>query len=251
MTDLIQDALNKPGEGDAGTQTPKPDAGDLLSGLVGEGKRYKDTNALAQGKTDGDAHIKKLETEGAEMRDVIKKLEETASKGATMAEILEALKSKPGSEGGDTPAITEARLAELIESNLTDRGNKQTLTVNRAECNVALLEHFKGDATKAAEFLKKKQAEVGISPVELDRMAGVTPSAFKQLMGLSDKRTPGQTFTPPGEGGSSVPLDTGGARNAAYYAALKEKVGFNKFYAPKIQSQRFKDMEDLGEDFNK
>jgi hypothetical protein len=139
----------------------------------------------------------------------------------------------------------------MIESSHTERDTKQTRESNRESCNVALLGHFKGDAVKAGEFLKKKQAEVGIAPAELDRMAAVTPSAFKQLLGLSDKRTSEPGFTPPKEGGSSVPLDTGGIRNAAYYAALKEKVGFNNFYAPKIQNQRFKDMEDLGEDFNK
>ena len=219
-TDLIQDALN-PAASEGGTPPQAPADGDLLAGLVGEGKRYKDNNALAQGKTDGDAHIKQLETENAEMRGVVKALEEKASKGATMAEILDALKPTEGTPG-QPPAVTKEQLAEMIESSHTDRDQRQSAAANREDCNVTLLNHFKGDREKAAEFLKKRQLEVTIDPAELDRMAAVTPGAFKQLLGLTDKRTSDQPFTPPAEGGRSVPLDTGGIRNAAYYANLKK-----------------------------
>lgn len=68
--------------------------------LVGEGKPFKDIEALAKGKMDADAFIEQLKNENAQMREAVASSEQEALKAATMSQVLEAVRTLSGS--GDT-----------------------------------------------------------------------------------------------------------------------------------------------------
>jgi hypothetical protein len=252
MTDLIGDAGNLPGEGK--DQNRQTDTGDNLAELVGDGKRYKDAEALAKGRLDADAHIARLEVEAKEKTEAIKLLEDRADQGTTMKDILEHLKAGNSENQQDSQdqAVTEEAIAEMVETRMDKRESLRSARANREVCNTALLNKFNGNKNDATEHLRSKSEELSIPIKELQRMSEQTPGAFKQLLGIDQKRGSRQEFQAPDTSGMTRPGGDGSeVRNASYYKALKKEVGFNKYYTPAIQQQRFKDMEALGDSFNK
>jgi hypothetical protein len=253
MTDLIKDAGDNP-PGEDGKQNQQQEPGDSLAALVGDGKRYRDAEALAKGRLDADAHIARLEAEAKEKTEAISLLENRADEGATMKDILEHLKAgnSDDPQNQQEPVITEEAIADLVESRMDKRDDIRSARTNREVCNTALLSKFDGNKTDATEHLRSKSAELKISIKELQRMSEQTPGAFKRLLDIDQNRGSRQEFRSPNSTGATGAGDTGAeTRNASYYKALKKEVGFTKYYTPAIQQQRFKDMEALGDSFNK
>lgn len=229
--------------------TAQPNA--ALETLVGEGKKYKTVEDLALGRINADNHIATLEQELAELR----------SKSSAQGTIEELIRSaqlarqaetphSPQPKPADTPPTKETNVDDLAarirEITRQDREAERT-AANLAQVRDRMVQVF-GDDTKAAEMVRAKAAELGVSPTFLQEVAAKSPKAFFDQMRLDD--APKNAGAPRNEVnpvalGVTVQAKPG---THAWYQELK-KSNLSRYRSPEIQLQMFKDRAAKGEAF--
>lgn len=159
---------------------------DYLTELVGEGKKFKDAQALAKSKMMADRHITNLETELEETRLELKQR-------IGFQEAMDQLKllNKPvvnEPSNIDTPdqserkdVLTPEQLEALLERKLTERESKNLQERNQNFVQSELVKHF-GSEEIARSEINRKAKELDISPDVLKSMAQKTPKAFLALV---------------------------------------------------------------------
>ena len=146
--------------------------------LVGEGKQYKTVEELAKAAFFKEGHIRTIEEENAAIR-----AERDALKAVkTVVPSVPAVASDPVT----TPPVVEPPLdldTKIREVN--ERIQKETVTkTNLAEVERKMLETF-GSQEKAAEVIRLKATELGVSPAFLQSTAAQSPAAFYTVIGLT------------------------------------------------------------------
>ena len=132
-----------------------------------------------------------------------------------------------------------------ISSDRTEMNRKG----NRAVVNAELVNGFAGDAAKAAEHLKTRMSQLGMTGDAARELAETNPKVFRELF-VPQKQTQqksGSDALPPGRT-QQVP-NTTEERGASYYRNLRKELG-SKYFDPSIQQARMKDAMRLGERFN-
>lgn len=231
---------------------------DYLEELVGEGKKFKDAQALAKGKFESDRYIQNLERQLNELR-------EDLTKEDKIDQLMELVRSQNnqstnnppngvGNEdagGGEDPNgtssdLTEERLRELIESTVTERENTTKRQSNLNEVDRTLEEKF-GD--KAGHFVNEKAKELGMSLKEMEDLAARNPRAFFQLTGVNQSARSQSTLVGGGRPGETETSSSRGeVRNFAYYQKMRRE-NKSKYYTPEVQHQYIKDAEAMGDSF--
>ena len=165
----------------------------ILDTLVGEGKKFKTVEDLAIGKVQSDEFIEQLQTETAGLR-------EDLGKRVSVEEAISNLKKSGvnNDNGGDTsPAqLSPDDIQSIVTKTLTETQTAQTYNKNLDVTSNLMTEKF---GEKAAETLQNKAQSLNLSVQELKDIAGKSPDAFKELMGLTQKQTSG---TPQSSGGT-------------------------------------------------
>lgn len=221
---------------------------EVLSTLVGEGKKFKDVESLARGKVESDNFITKLQEENQRMR-------EELEKNMNLERQLAALSSgEPAPNAGGNPApvaagnqpgavpIKPEDVEALLEQKLNMREADKAKQANLRQVDEFLLKHF-GDVNKAKDAINSLNASLGINISEL---AAVSPAAVTKLIAGSSQGagvvTEHSTVRPVGLGGE--------VRNKAYYDKLRSEMGNSRFYTDrKLQLQIHKDAQSLGDAF--
>ena len=245
MTDVFSDP--KPEE--QNSQSPEPQtAKDTLAQLVGEGKKFKTVEDLARGKLEADAFIETLKSEQMEMRQTLKEFEEQMQKMKTVGEVLSERKAQD-QDGNQPNQITAEEIVKLVDERLTKQTTAQAAAANREKANAHILKYFNGDSAKAREHVAKEAERIGVDRETLGELSAKSPEAFLRLVGIGQpKANPGVAFD------SAVNPDatehTSQVRDAAYYSALRKKLG-SRFYEQDIQQQRMRDRTALGDRFFK
>jgi len=220
--------------------------------LVGEGKKFKDEEALARAKWESDQFIKKVTAENEQMR------KELATR-MTLEEFWEKTKttqSKTNEDDGDTlrrepVAQTNAPkpedIVEMVRRELTEEKTKSQKAQN--------VEYVRQELTKTwgpdfSEKLARKAAELGSTPEFLGSMAETQPKAFLALMvGQPTGKPATNDYVPPRSAVTS-PTQIGNQRNFAYYEKMR-KENSNLYWTPRVQNEIYKAAKELGEDFYK
>jgi len=247
MTDIINQATSTDettGENQTDTQTNMNTQGDLLDSLVGEGKKFKDAEALAKAKVESDSHISKVEEENRALREKMTQLEEQVAEGKTFDKVLDEInKSKEGAGDNQTSANSE-EIADIIEQKLKEKDAVTAASANRKSFNDAVLAHMGGDTDKAVEFIRTKAKEAGLDNSQLTQLSEKSPQALVQLFGLKQTKP---TNAPSMSQGNVKPTAEGGKRNFAYYQALRREIGDSKFYSDQeLMAQKIRDSEQPG-----
>lgn len=221
---------------------------DLVSNLVGEGKKFKDLSALARAKVEADSFIETLKQENAEYRNKLAELEKASVRSTTIDEILERLDKKaPPSEEGNQPLLSKEDISKLVEDTIKQRDSAQTKVQNREAVNKAVLEAFNGDDTAAREHLRARAAQLGMSPEDVRQIAEGKPQVFLELF----KPQSNNRGSAPAIGSvpnSSPPQD--GERTQSYYTNLRREMGTTKFWNDsKLVRQMEQDAARLGSKF--
>ncbi len=167
MTDIFQDPTADP-----------------VADLVGEGKKFKDVAALAKGKLESDAFIKRLEDEKAAMRaELDKKVRADEALEELKREIAELKEQGTQRQPKEhtTPALTEADVRALIARTITEDDSRRTASDNIKRANAAVVDHY-GSLDKASEAVKGKARELNVSVDFLKEMAAKSPAAFAKLV---------------------------------------------------------------------
>ena len=224
----------------------------FVTQLVGEGKKFKTIEELAKGKVEADNHIgnitKTLDELRAELakQDYAKSLLEQMNKGSeTKAEQPPSNIPSPSNTENTTQSASD--IEALVEKALTEKERNRTVAQNIAVVGEEMEKQF-GD--KAAQILKSKSQELGMSMDRLKEIAAESPTAFFQLVGVSASRKP-QVSTAPqssvrSEGFNSNSQD----RDFSYYQTLR-KENRSLYYSPKVQNMMIQDRSRLGERFYK
>jgi hypothetical protein len=248
MTDIFSD----PQKTEEGSKSPQStNAADHLSGLVGEGKKFKTVDDLARGKIEADNYIQQLTNEQKELRQAYAELESQLKAGQTVEDVLRKMQGSRGSEDGNQPGSTIAPedILKLVDDRLSKSRQDETRRANEAESQAAILKHFNNNEQKAREFVQQEARRLGMDPKALKEIGASSPAAFTRLLGLSQSRATGPNIQ--SEVNSDAQNDGyGGVRNEAYYRDLRTKLG-PKFWEPNIQQQRMRDRQSLGERYYK
>lgn len=232
----------------------KEEVDNYLEQLVGEGKKFKDPEALARGKAESDKFIEDLKRQNLELK-------EDLDKASKLEELLEEVRSQKkaanASEGGndgldgrDGPSktssdLTDEQIKALIESTLSQREVESRAKRNLAEVNSTLSEKF---GSKAAEHLKVKAQEVGLTVDKMKELAADNPKAFYRLIGL-DSSTSDRGIVVGGdklnsEGGPSQSATT--RKDFNYYQELRRK-SKGRYYSPEVQQEMFNSRKAMGD----
>ncbi len=226
---------------------PTNDVTDPLEALVGEGKKFKDTAALAKSRLEADTFIDQLQRENRELR-------EKTSSQATVDEIMthiRALAPKPPVvEPSQTPQnqnqATPDDITRLVSEALQKRTAEERLASNRRLVEEKVLERWGSDAQIN---LNKKAKELGVSIEHLQKLALETPSIFFEVTGLNRTATSPAPLVAPRSQNQIVPQNSDGSkRNKAFYDGLKAR-DFQTYISPKVQNQMMKDALAMGDDF--
>ena len=218
---------------------------EYLSELVGEGKKYRDLEALAKAAVHKDAFIEQLKREQAEARAVIQER-------INMEQFLNELKAAkkpvtPPSESVTTPtersveasAVTPEKIEEIIAA----REAKQKRLANRAKVEQSLMEAY-GERWK--QEVRKKAAELEVSTTYLTEIAERSPKAFFDLVPV--ERKAGDAFTPPPRGSVSSPPVSSSSKNYAYYQKMRQEKGESWYFSPQTRQEIWKELQAQGED---
>lgn len=221
--------------------------------LVGDGKKFKDIEALAKGKLEADRHIgeitKTLDELRAELakQDYAKNLLEQMSKGSeTGAEQPTPVTTSSSNTENTTQSASD--FEALVEKVITAKEKSKTASQNISVVGEEMQRQY-GD--KTADVLKAKSLELNMSLDRLKEIAAESPTAFFQLIGV--KKMGEKTSTSTGvttqstirsENFNSYSQD----RTFEYYQKMR-KENRSLYYSPKIQNSMLQDRERLGDRF--
>jgi hypothetical protein len=221
--------------------------------LVGDGKKFKDIEALAKGKLEADKHISEITKTLDELRaelakqDYAKNLLEQMSKGSeTGAEQPTPVTTSSSNTENTTQSASD--FEALVEKVITAKEKNKTASQNISVVGEEMQKQY-GD--KTADVLKAKSLELNMSLDRLKEIAAESPTAFFQLIGV--KKMGEKTSTSTGvttqstirsENFNSYSQD----RTFEYYQKLR-KENRSLYYSPKIQNTMLQDRERLGDRF--
>lgn len=226
-----------------------------FSELVGEGKKFKDQEALARGKAEADNYVASLTSELDTLRQDYLKLREDHMAGAKLEQLIDQLNKQQQRNADDyTPPVGEVKqkpelnLEEVKKSVLDDLKREKVLEEERnnlASIQEKLKERF---GNNAQNILKQQRDALKMTQEQVDSLARQAPAAFMRLMGLDEKPT--ETFqAPPSSTQRSEFSPTTQKRTWSWWQNLKRESP-SKYWDPKAISQRHKDAMDLGDAFN-
>lgn len=251
----VFDQAQTTGESQEPTQSTTEQQESYLAKLVAtKGDNWKDPEVLAKGKLEADTYIKTLEEQLAQMRDDLGKqeyskqlLEQLQSKATQPASVnsVAANNDKGGTitDGNTQPQVSEDTLKSLVEQTLTARERENTVKQNLAVVDEELSKAY---GTEAANVVKQKAQELGLTVGRLQELAAESPTAFFNLVG-----DPKKPFKPMVQGSvrtEGVNMQPNTERNWNYYQNLRRE---NKqlYYSPKVQQQLIQDKARLGDRF--
>jgi hypothetical protein len=221
---------------------------DVVEVLVGEGKKYKDVNALAQSVLYKDDHIAKIERENAALRQQVQQslsLEEFLDKVKVPSHQAPSSPSNPDEGQQERNDISIEQIEALVEKRLQTKAQEHDQINNlkyvQSEAQKQLGQNYK-------RLFRDRAKELGESEEDLMKLAAVKPKVFLELM-IPQKSEPVMPTMPRSEmdlGKTAMPQ--GQVRNMAWYKALK-KSDPATYNSQKVQVQMHKDALALGEKF--
>lgn len=227
-------------------EIPTSEIDNPLEALVGPGKKFADTAALAKSKLEADSFIEQIKRENEELR------REVSSK-ATMDEIMTQIRQfapKPvESQQPLAPVVPSAQtpdeLKTLVSQMLDQKKGEEKLSQNRKAVEDKIAEKWGSDAQLQ---MNKKAKELGVDLSYLQKVALESPSVFFRLVGLDAQPNqagpvvaPRSGFTPESPTGTEV-------RNSKWYDSLKARDP-KSYFSSKMMNQRYKDQMAQGEAF--
>lgn len=240
-------------------QQPGESNENYLERMVGEGKKFKDAEALARGKFESDNHIQNLERQLSELR-------QDLSKDEKVNELLELVRSQSNQGTAETPnrgdesgkegdgtnpnetssGLTEEQLRALIESTVSERESTTKRQDNLSQVDEVLEKQY---GSKASEFVRNKSKELGMSIKELEDMAARNPTAFFRLTDVKAEPRSQSTVVGGGRSSETEAGKSGGQRkNFNYYQEMRRN-NRKLYYSPSTQHEMHREAEAQGESF--
>lgn len=220
------------------------DPASYLNELVGEGKKFKDLEALAYGKHQSDSYIKTLERQLDQLKSDYSEARSELKSRAKFEELADRLVRpreqiyEPKAEV--KPEIDMNQLKSLISEEL-----KATETQKKQEENLKLVRSKLSEAF--GDKLESKLEEIGLDGKTAAQVARLNPQLVLKALGVTDQKPVEPGFRPPphNAGFNQKPEQQ---RTWAYYQELR-KTNPKLFYDAKTNVQMQKDYQALGQAF--
>ena len=217
-----------------------------LEDLVGEGKKYRDPNALAKGAYEKDRFIEKLKQENQAMREDLTSRQALA---ALVDEIKQSKKveqpSNPAPQVGDERSKQPEDVEELVKKLLAQKETETTLSRNQELVKQKLTEQF---GSNFNSVVQQRANELGVNIQYMNRLAAEAPQAllalFSKTAGGNDVYSGGNQLRTEGLTQRSTSV-----RDWNYYQKIKA-ADSAKYWDKSTQRQMFEDMKQLGDKFN-
>lgn len=250
-----------------GSPTEDNQQGSAFETLVGEGKKYKDNEALAYSKIEADRFIETMKQEAREKEAEIQRLHKELQARISLEDAVNKI-TKPVSNNAIT---SNQSTTNGDESNAFGGNGKPTgLTAEEAErlFEQKLLNaqqeliHKQNLATVADELnkawgadtdirLRTKARELGLSEEQVDGIAKNNPKALLAMFGVGQSGAPAATapsgIAPPR---SSIPTQQSkivpGVKNKAYWDAMRTNDP-SLYHSQLMTIQRHRAALDLGD----
>lgn len=215
--------------------------------LVGDGKKFKDNEALAKGKYEADKTVAAREAELAEIRkelntrisleEFMTKQNERTSNNQPQAHVA-PVAANEGQESNDNISVVVAKEIAKAQANATRAKN--------AEISIAKMKEAWG--TNATTRLEQVSRSLGLGKEFLQDLAERSPDAFAQVIGAVPNTNKVQNITPPNTRVNSAAnvSERNTVRNEEYWDKMKQTDP--KFYfSAQGYNQRHSDALTLGE----
>lgn len=199
-----------------------------------------------------DAYISQLERETAEMRaelarkEAAERILEEARKAAINPP--PSVEAKPAATEPAKP-IDEADLVERVLKAQSERQLEATRAANARTVADKLVE-IHGTEDAANKYVRARAQELGVGVEFLLDTAKQSPNAFYELVKID--LAPTQQPAPRGDvNAAALKTNAPGVKEGtnAWYEKLRDEIGPTAFYTPKIQQQRMRDAQRLGDAF--
>ncbi len=232
-----------------------------LEGLVGDGKKFTDNEALAKGKIESDGFITKLQEENAAKDAEIKTLTDKGASTATVADLIKAVREsgeQPKPDGADQQ-LTAEELQVQVRSIV--QGDKETeqRSVNRTLGNSLVLgkKGIDGNADAAKTYIAERATALGTSVEQLGELSETSPLAFAKLMEIEPNTlSKGAGSLPNVVNSQALPtsdkvMEVDGHKTKSHYDAIRREKGAKAWINDShMQTAMANDMAALGEKFN-
>jgi len=225
--------------------------------LVGEGKSFKDNEALAKGKYMADMHIKMLETRMDEMRELYLKEQSENQTKAKLEDLLKTLETRQQTaSSAQTPSerVPEKPTFDINElDNLMSKKLEQGLTAyeqanKQKENTKVVVDKLRERYGNNYQSLVKEQIQsLGMSEDMFNTMVKDAPSALLRTLGIEGQTR--ESFQTPPRSEQNFQFKGPAKRDWAYYQNLK-KSNPKAYMDPKTLIQMEKDALALGDAFN-
>jgi hypothetical protein len=223
-------------------QTPTVDeTKNYVEELVGEGKKFKDLEALARSVLHKDAFIEQLKSETAGLREDLNtrlKMEDFLAKLNPPAQ-----DPAPGNQTAPPSTEKTATTREDILKLLDERDAALARQRNLNEAKATLEKNF---GPNYASRVREIATQLGADEAFLNNLAATNPAALYKLVGVGERRQEG--FEAPPRGASPGFTPTGKAKNYAYYENLR-KENASQYWSPATQNEMFREAERQGDAF--
>lgn len=225
-----------------------------LSDLVGDGKPFKDPEALAKGKYHSDSLIKTYEVQMDQMRVEMQKLRDENVAKAKLEDLLDQWQKRPlappeiqDKSPSQSTQVDVKQMESLIDNRMQERetSRKQTENFNLVK---AKLEETLGK--NYSNSLAQIMSELDMSKEYLDNMAKNSPKALLKMLGIdSDTTVTKDPFrTPPRSQITPFAPNPPEKRSWSWYQRLKD-TDPKKYYSRETNVQMHKDALQLGDAF--
>lgn len=212
--------------------------------LVGEGKKFKDQEALAKAKAEADAFIERLKSEQDQLRQELSTRVSVEDQLKKLNESRQIPNNTENAPSANTPPTDSQRpdVAAQVREALQQELRNQTSRTNVNAVSVRMTELL-GD--KVGDFVSSKATELGVSVKDLEAMASRSPEAFYRMVGVEGTQRPGTTAPPKADLNPLGALHQGGVREGSYefYENIR-RTNPTLYFTPKIQTALHKAFED-------
>lgn len=219
--------------------------------LVGDGKKFKDQEALARGKWHADKTVELYEKRMDELRAEYTKEREQNLTRAQLEEVIArfskqplASNENPNVNEENKPVFNPAELETLVASNYQKMKELERQNANYQSVQEKAMTRY---GANYKQHLAETMNDLGLTPGELETMAKTKPKVFIKTFGLDVQPQSNNYQAPPRSGTPFLPTNRD-HKTWTYYQELKKNKP-KEYFDPKTQNKMMDDYAALGEKF--
>lgn len=243
--DITKMGKTEPKLGDGGEEN------DILAQLVGEGKKFKSLEDLANGKIQADQFIETLKLENKALRESLGSSEESVDE--LLARVNKKTEPSKGEQEtartGSNQPTPESLTPEKLLDFLDKRDAEKVQKANIDSFNATVKQAF---GSKAHEVVSTRLAELGLDSEVFNLQVAKNPASALTLLGIKNNNnvdSGGGALRESSVNTAAVLSGTGSnVENHSYFSKLRRELGHD-FYKPEIQQRMIAARKKLGENY--